>query len=60
MPRKVPSKCMPIDYYVDTDNYEVAEHRARAQLIREKKDCQCYDQVVLATINVLEVYNDDL
>lgn len=59
MPQKVPSRCMPVEYYVATDNYEIAERRARAQLNKDKKDCDCYDQVVLAPINVLEVYDDD-
>jgi len=55
MPQKVPSRCLPVDYYVATDSYELAEHRARAQLNRDKRDCECYDQVVLTPINVLEV-----
>lgn len=59
MPRKVPSRCMPVEYYVETNSYEIAEHRARTQLNKDKKDCGCYDQVVLAPINVLEVYDDD-
>ena len=53
MPRHVPSPHLPVEYYVETSNYKTAEDVARAQLIKDKAEHQCYDQVVLTAINPL-------
>lgn len=50
MPKLVPSPYLPVEYYVNTNHYQIAEDTARAKLEKDDPDHAHYDQVVLADI----------
>ena len=44
----------PVQYYVKTDNYRIAEKAARKQLDKDKPNNKRYNQTLMVAINPIE------
>lgn len=53
--RKSPTKCKDTEYFVNTDNYDIAHSKARAQLVKDidSELLKYYERVAICDINLI-------